>query len=168
MLRSSLILAVLAAIGTIGAEETRIWVPINEMEIRFKGEVADKFQGGNGEDSYHYSMMTPMGMMLTLFVEAPQKAGASNEDVCKFYWEKAAKNPAIDQATVKKGKQGLYPKVDYLMKAEIKGKEYSFAQTNIYFVAKGKWVDVHVSYNSPAPEVNQLNRLAFEKTFEVK
>ena len=33
----------------------------------------------------------------------------------------AAKNPAIDQASVKKGKQGLYPKVDYIMKAEIKG-----------------------------------------------
>ncbi len=158
----------IAALAIIAAEETRIWISINEMEIRFKGEVADKFQGGNGDGSYRYSMMTPMNMMLTLFVEDPQKTGASNEDVYKFYWEKAAKNPAIDQASVKKGKQGLYPKVDYVMKAEIKGKEYNFAQTNIYFVSKGKWVDVHVSYNNAVPEVNQLNRLAFEKTFEVK
>jgi len=91
--------------------------------------------------------MAENGLNLSIFVESPGGNGMSAEDVFKFYWPKASRNPLLDPRSVKVEKQERFVKVGYTTAG--------MPNVNYYFAHKGKWTDVHISMFSDAATANK-------------
>src|SRR5216117_75219 len=53
------------------------------------------------------------GLNLSIFVESPHGSGMGTEDVYKYYWPRASRNPLLDARSVKMQKEDRFVKVTY-------------------------------------------------------
>ncbi len=77
------------------------------------------------------------GCNLSIFVEKAPVSDAANEDVSRYYWSRASRNPLIDGESVKAEKKQKFVKVSYTV--------LGIHNVNFYFVFKDRWIDVHLS-----------------------
>jgi len=92
--------------------------------------------------------MAENGLNLSIFVESPHGSGTGTEDVYKYYWPKASRNPLLDVQSVKMEKDERFVKVTYTT--------LDMPNVNFYFTHKGKWVDVHISTLSDAKTADKI------------
>jgi len=92
--------------------------------------------------------MAENGLNLSIFVESPHGSGMGTEDVYKYYWPKASRNPLMDAQSVKMEKKERFVKVTYTT--------LEMPNANFYFAHKGKWVDIHISKLSDAKTADKI------------
>ena len=133
------------------AEPFTLSVPRLGWQIRFDGPALARYGGQfDGDDFIFQGTGLENGFNVSAFVETPRGPGATNQDVCDYYWPKAKRNPMIDPQSILISKSEKFVRVTYAMnlppEANRPGEKPAVqANANYYFTYQGRWIDVHVS-----------------------
>jgi len=130
------------------AAEYKITIPDQKWTISFESPTLSGSKESNNANSYVYQANSDR-FNISIFVEPPKGPGMRHKDCFNYYWPRGAKNPLIDQKSIKITESKRYVKVEYNIIANIEGKTVSQQNINFFFANKGKWVDVHVSIIMP-------------------
>ena len=95
------------------------------------------------------------GCNLSIFVgKAPTEDSVTNDDVFRYYWSRAVRNPLLERSTVKVERKAKFVKVSYMT--------VDVQNVNFYFAYKDRWIDVHLS-KSPFTEADEKLFADFEE-----
>lgn len=130
------------------AKRVEVKIPGEGWKIRFESPPLSNIEDSSEPGGYSFRGNSGR-FNVSLFVETPASAGKSHQDCYRFYWPQASRNPLIAVDTVKKSETSKFVSVQYDIVSEFRGKPIRSANINIYFVFRGKWVDVHVSIIEP-------------------
>ncbi|MDH3287559.1 MAG: hypothetical protein OEP48_07535 [Betaproteobacteria bacterium] len=86
---------------------------------------------------------TVTGITLSVHTE---NSGAESDERCRdAHWSKTARNPIIDQTTVRMYSSDVFSAVTYNIEGEYRGQHAKASNGHFYFTKMDKCVDVHVS-----------------------
>jgi hypothetical protein len=145
MRRSALAALLLLTATSAGAQPTTVFIPGRSWVLTFDIGLVTQYQARSSSPQFQYAASTS-GVAdsprtnLSFFLEA--QASGSKLACYMAFWTKAASNPLIDQASIKRTSYEAYEQVLYRLQ---NGQQHA----NFYFVKDGLCADVHISLSTP-------------------
>lgn len=130
--------------GTPAGGGNAIPIPGQGWKVTFDAPPIKNGRGGSHGDDYEFRGSNGR-LNVSLFVEAPKKAGGGNKECYEFYWPKSALHPLIKHDSVKVSHTDKFYRVEYLIQIPENGIASMQTNVNYYFAFEGKWVDLHIS-----------------------